>query len=1088
MPDMQNVPIHRIKRTSLRQNWLLFGILPIVITLVCALLWGGQRIVDRERDRLLVDFSTLIGYIKEQEIFLRQLRAQSQDLEAIPYSRVASFHEVDVPSDWKARLFLGQESVVDMPFSLACALPTKCSAVPGTLFQLGSYLSDFYSTFWASSYFPAAAVFFVNPTDSTSISVPAVNAYAGNEAISVDMFRTTIAAIQENLAAQSGSAARSASFGRRAPSTDPNEVHWFKATALPDKMIGWVPAGFPSDLWGQAPPSQNIYAATLLSRERINVLERSTTSGLPYQFWLRHHDVALMGDENEPTVSKLGLSYTSTGLVWKAVDSSGNWSGTYLISYASFFKDHMELLFGAAVFVVLSTLAGLSYTRWYGRRVMEPALESQRKIDERDAFNRTLIQTAPVALCVISKATGDMLFSNSIALDWLGGESSHPLPLQSNAVQFLRSLRSAERFGSMDNLHIDGERTLSVSYTPARYMDEDAVLCAFTDISTRVEIERALERARRAADEASEAKSTFLSTMSHEIRTPLYGVLGTLELLTATRLDGQQRQYVDRIEGSSQILLQLISDILDVSKIEAGQLKLERLAFSPRELVQSCTGSYAAMAQQKGLLFFSTVDTNTPDSVFGDPVRVRQILSNLISNAIKFTNAGSVIVRCLVVDLSPSRTTLQIEVADSGVGINREEQSRLFTPFYIVDGSRHVVRGAGLGLSICARLADLMGSSMQVKSERHVGSVFSVALTLDVDGQTITDFPDLSDIKIAVRTPHPELTANVCAWLTRWHAQADPLAESSRAHTPHDLLLDILSNDPAKPANWQGHYLSIAPLLQASTHPDIDGQSVLSIGQGIQRILRNRQLIVPPEPVMPRFSIRILVAEDNPINQTTILDQLERLGCQVTLAEDGEDALALWDVQPHDFILTDVNMPLMNGYDLARTLRSEGVTCPIIGITANAMLDEQRRCISAGMNTWLVKPIGLNTLIQMLREYAPHTEIATQDFEASELSDIAPAHIPQGPPHVPAKYRDLFLRTMHEDVYKLEQSKQDKRLDDIVHTLHRISGALVDVNHFSLAQRMQKLEKHLHFDSLNDDTEAALNFLIEDLKIFLAEV
>ncbi|WP_043005555.1 hybrid sensor histidine kinase/response regulator [Comamonas testosteroni] len=1085
---MQSTPIHRIKRTSRRQNWLLFGILPIAVALVSALLWGGQRIVDRERDRLVIDFSTLIGYIKEQEIFLRQLRTQSQDLEAIPYSRVTSFHEVDVPSDWRARLFMGQESVVDMPFSLACALPSKCSATPGTLFQLGSYLSDFYSTFWASSYFPAAAVFFVNPADSTSISVPAINTYAGYEAISMDMFRTTISAIQENLAAQPASAAQASPLGKRLPSLNPNEVHWFKAAALPDKMIGWVPAGFPSGLWGPSGPSQNIYAATLLSRERINVLERSTASGLPFQFWLKHQDVTLMGGGSEPVVTKLGLSYTSAGLVWKASDASGNWSGIYLISYSSFFRGHMALLIGAAIFAALSTLAGLSYTYWYKRRVLDPAVEAQRKIDERDAFNRTLIQTAPVGLCVISKASGELVFSNSIAMAWLGEESSTAQPLQANAVQFLRSLRAVDQSGSMDNLYIDNERTLSVAYTPARYLDEDAVLCAFTDISTRVEIERTLEHARRAADEASEAKSTFLSTMSHEIRTPLYGVLGTLELLTATRLDGQQRQYVNRIEGSSQILLQLISDILDVSKIEAGQLKLERLVFNPRELVQDCTGSYAAMAQQKGLLFFSAVDTRIPDSVFGDPVRVRQILSNLISNAIKFTNVGSVIVRCLVMAQDPGHVTLQIEVADSGVGIDREDQSRLFTPFYVIDGSRHVVRGAGLGLSICARLAELMGSSMQVKSEKLVGSVFSIALTLDVDNQTVTEYPDLSDAHICVRTPHPELTQNICAWLSRWHAQAEPLAQPSSTHASHTLLLDVLTGSAIAPPEWKGHYVSISPVLQDSTHPDIDAQDVLSIGWGIQRILHNQQPMATPQPVMPRFSIRILVAEDNPINQTTILDQLERLGCQVTLAEDGEDALALWDVQPHDFVLTDVNMPLMNGYELARTLRSEGVLCPIIGITANAMLDEQRRCVSAGMNSWMVKPIGLNTLIQMLREYAPHAEIGAYDAPVSELTDIAPIHIPEGPVQVPAKYRDLFLRTMYEDVHKLERYKEEKRIDEIMLTLHRISGALVDVNHFSLAQRMQKLEKHLHFNSLNDDTEATLNVMIEDLKIFLAGV
>ncbi|MEB5964132.1 response regulator [Comamonas testosteroni] len=253
-------------------------------------------------------------------------------------------------------------------------------------------------------------------------------------------------------------------------------------------------------------------------------------------------------------------------------------------------------------------------------------------------------------------------------------------------------------------------------------------------------------------------------------------------------------------------------------------------------------------------------------------------------------------------------------------------------------------------------------------------------------------------------------------------------------------------------------------------------------------MLRNKPQVVPPVPVIPRFSLRILVAEDNPINQTTILDQLERLGCQVTAAEDGEDALALWDVQPHDFVLTDVNMPLMNGYELARTLRSEGVTCPIIGITANAMLDEQQRCISAGMDTWLVKPIALDTLIRMLRLYAPQSEIGASESEASGRSAIARVHAPEGPVQVPDKYRELFLRTMHEDVLKLERSRQDRRVEEIMQTLHRISGALVDVNHFSLAQRMQKLESHLHFNSLNDDTETALNFVIGDLKNFLAEV
>ncbi|QFG76682.1 hypothetical protein DMB90_10830 [Raoultella planticola] len=209
-------------------------------------------------------------------------------------------------------------------------------------------------------------------------------------------------------------------------------------------------------------------------------------------------------------------------------------------------------------------------------------------------------------------------------------------------------------------------------------MQQDVILCAFADVSSHAEMERHLMRARKAADEANEAKSTFLATMSHEIRTPLYGALGTLELLSLTELNSQQRQYVSRIEDASQMLLQIISDILDISKIEAGQLQLEETSFNPRELVQSCTGTYAGMAHRKGLLLFSSVTTDVPPWVKGDPTRLRQILNNLISNAIKFTESGYVIVRMSASGRSSTAVRLLLEVCDSGVGISKPRRETLY--------------------------------------------------------------------------------------------------------------------------------------------------------------------------------------------------------------------------------------------------------------------------------------------------------------------------------------------------------------------------------------------------------------------------
>ncbi len=618
-----------------------------------------------------------------------------------------------------------------------------------------------------------------------------------------------------------------------------------------------------------------------------------------------------------------------------------------------------------------------------------------------------------------------------------------------------------------------------MAYAPTRYLGQDVTLCVFADVSARAEIESNLERARIAADEANEAKSTFLATMSHEIRTPLYGALGTLELLGLTELTQLQRKYVDRIEASSSILLQIISDILDTSKIEADQLQLEKAPFNPRELVQNCTSSYAAMAQQNGLLLFSCVDAQVPESVLGDAVRIRQILGNLISNAIKFTEAGHVIVRLRSVPGTASQVRLVFEVCDTGVGIEKSLHGELFTPFYLVKNSSRTARGAGLGLSICWSLARMMSSSIEVWSEPGLGSRFWFELGLETVAQEEEqeEAPALQGARIAVRTPHPELTDNICAWLQRWGGQARAAGAAPVAAHDDELLLDVLLPADSPAPGWMGPHLN----LSSPDNRGIDGHNVLSIGLGIAQVLGGAQRSAGFGSDLPLFDLRVLVAEDNPVNQVTLRGQLESLGCEVTVADDGEEALALWDISPHDLVLTDVNMPYLNGYELAERLRSEGVACPIVGVTANAMLDEENRCLDAGMNAWLVKPIPLRTLVRTLEKFAPKKRLRPAPAQADTPVGDTPQPAALSEPNVLQTHRQVFVQCMNDDIAMLARGLEEHRPDLAAQALHRMRGALLLARMQELAARTQSLEDQLPNGTREPGLQAALSVLLADL-------
>ncbi|WP_167353552.1 response regulator [Kosakonia oryziphila] len=1039
---------------------MFFILLPIAILLAVGMYLGAKRVIEQEQRRFTLDFSTLIGYLNEQELFLHQLQKQNGRLAIIPLLRVTSFHEVSLPVDSKFHLYEGRETEVDLPFTLACQGEVDCARLSSKIFSLGGYLSAFYSSFWATSYFPAATVFFVNENDSFSLGVPAVNTNEDSESISIKLYLSITNAVRQKL--QSINPENCQNNGRA------DKIIWFRTPSLPDQVIGLIPAGFPPTVWkGTSLKPSCLYAATLLNRSQTGVLERKFNPAPKHVFWLQYKGKAwvshrehglLIGENEPPKLLNPGLNYTLNGLVLKVTDKTDNWTGVYLLSYSSFFRNNLWLPLGTLLIIIISILGSTLYMRWYNSRVIKPAQQAQRDILESEAFNRTLIQTAPMALCIIARDNGHVVFANPLALELMGATAGEPLPKTKAMTALLKQIKHTVKDGTIDRLDISPERTLYVAYAPTRYMQQDVILCIFADVSSHAQIERNLLKARKAAEEANEAKSTFLATMSHEIRTPLYGALGTLELLSLTQLTHRQRQYVDRIEDASQILLQIISDILDISKIEAGQLQLEQTTFNPRELIQSCTGAYAGMAYRKGLLLFSVIATDIPHKVIGDPTRLRQILSNLISNAIKFTETGFVIVRLNLLNNSSSEAHLSLEVCDSGVGISKERQEKLFTPFYLASTEHHILGGAGLGLSICARLAELMNTKIQLKSESMLGSKFFFELNL----VTVTDEepvePELNHAKIWVRTPHPELTANICGWLNSWGANTTAVDTIPKISDESSIMLDILHRPHNETVDWNGRYLALFLSGETGTS-EIDAYSISSIGFGIDHLIHDKAAIHPPKADIHRFHLRVLVAEDHPLNRITLKEQLEQLGCEVTLAEDGEEALALWDITPYDMVLTDVNMPYMNGYELARKLRSEGASQPIIGVTANAMRDEEQRCVESGMNGWLVKPIELRELVSLLCQYSSYEQDASQ-------SDV-PAVEPQEP-NILTKHRRLFLQSMWEDWKILESSIAQNNCEDILMILHRMRGALTLAKQREMSSRIELLELQIKSSGLDE--------------------
>ncbi|MGE8637931.1 MAG: ATP-binding protein [Achromobacter sp.] len=515
----------------------------------------------------------------------------------------------------------------------------------------------------------------------------------------------------------------------------------------------------------------------------------------------------------------------------------------------------------------------------------------------------------------------------------------------------------------------------------ARYIRRHLVLPALRqyetlagDLSSLRRAEQSLLQAKRDAEAANHAKTVFLTTMSHEIRTPLYGILGTLELFSLTPVSRQQAQYLDTVQQSSATLLRTINDTLDLSRIEAGHTALQCAPFSPVELLNSVVASFAARAQAKGLQTYALADPEMPAAVIGDATRIRQILDNLVSNAIKFTDSGRIVLRLKLAGSSHEGVGLGFQVADTGAGIAPEHQISLFDPYYQVASDDPAV-GTGLGLSICRRLADAMQGRLNAVSELGLGT----SVTFDVRLPHASDTPpaagpDLSGMAVYVQGAVPEIVHNLCGWLRHWGALALPYPAGGTAVLDPAVLVQAWPHTDRR-SNWDGPQVIVHP--PGLPAPDegsprtgfANAYSLASIRQAVHQAHVGLARSMPHQAIAATeaLNLRVLVAEDNPISQFILREQLEHLGCTVVLAGNGQEALGLPGLMDFDAVLTDLNMPLVDGYAFTRRLRKRGYEGPILGLTANAFEDEQRRGRNAGMTRLLVKPLALSAMRQALQ-------------------------------------------------------------------------------------------------------------------------
>ena len=680
----------------------------------------------------------------------------------------------------------------------------------------------------------------------------------------------------------------------------------------------------------------------------------------------------------------------------------------------------------------LVVLAAIQICRY--RSDLEIRKQSEEALKESETKFRELFKSVMDSMYQTTM-DGELLAANPALVKLLGYDSEEELKaagLVTNIYaephkrsEFIRSvvLQGEVRNKEMVLTRKDGTR-ITVLDNFRAVLDASGIVAylegTLIDISDRIAFEQELARARDSAIQASRLKSEFLANMSHEIRTPMNGVIGMTNMLLDTHLSLEQREYAVAVRRSAGFLLEIINDILDFSKIEAGKPQLASIDFSPRVCVEEVLEMLFEMAEERKLEILCHFDDTVPDALRGDPGRLRQVITNLVGNALKFTEQGEVIVRVSAKDSSAPEVLLEFDVSDTGIGITPDQMARIFEPFCQGDGSTtRKYGGTGLGLNISRRIAETMKGSIDVKSEPGVGSTFHFTAMFENRSPGVAWSPPevLKGLRVLVVEDNHAARRLLVEKVQNWgmhptecadgQAALGILQQHSSAGQPIDFTLvdcqmpglngiDFVQSVRADDSLTGLQLVLITNFGHRSVALGDWDRTIAGVitkpirGKTLLDILTHRSNPAPiasdlfPAPgILGRgvSNFRILVAEDNLVNQKVASRMIEKLGHPVDVVVNGNEALLAIEQKVYSLVLMDCQMPGMDGFEAtAEIRRRENGTSrlPVIAMTAHAMKGDRERCINAGMDDYLTKPVDAEELAAVLQLWLPKDAFWTE--------------------------------------------------------------------------------------------------------------
>ncbi|MCY1511837.1 Sensor histidine kinase RcsC [compost metagenome] len=783
------------------------------------------------------------------------------------------------------------------------------------------------------------------------------------------------------------------------------------------------------------------------------------------------------------------LQYTGSGVLLVQPLQAGLGRLVYLLPYR-LLVDALAAELAGIVAAMLVLVGGIVLTaRYWSRNLLRRTHADASRALESELMTHILVSATPVGLCIVRQRDYAVLMSNRQADTLLQVQACGPMPpalVQAFGNQPRIGGKGPEAIASFTvatpttALPADAGRFLQITYAPARYRDDDVLFCAVHDCTAQQALQDQLRSAQQATESMMRARSTFFAAMSHEIRTPLNALLGNLELLARSPGLEAHTPRLKALDTAAEALRRIVNDVLDFSKIDAGKLELVEEPFRPADALESLALTYAPMTAGRPLRMSLHLSPSLDVDITGDRTRLEQVFNNLLNNAFKFTTSGRIALSGELVANERGVPQLVCRVSDSGIGMPPALMERAFQPFVQGDGaSASRFGGTGLGLSICARLCELMGGSIAVASVPDVGSAFTV--TIPARGMQAVPAAGAAPARrghVMVLCQDARTAESLDAWLQSagWHTSVLGSVAAAREYLSFTPVQAIVASDEFTLASLDALRKTV-PATVAWVTPDGPHRPQLRV-PGILEVtaFSHRALLacvaMASDSAAADMAERageggnaagattlsadaaatpptILVAEDNPLNQALIAEQLQALGCQPIVVSHGRQALAVLETTPVDALLTDIQMPGMNGYELLEAVRARHAGVPVLAFSAFARSEWSADWRQRGFAGYVSKPASLQDLQACLRSLPGRCQAqAAAPADAGTDAEAADRE----------RYEAMLRSQLRQDLPELERIIAHCELPALRCWTHSVAGAFMIVRRKSIVRECRALE------------------------------